>query len=47
MTDRFKISTVVENGHPHYKIVDCKTNKEVHCEFGELNSTLYELMEDW
>ena len=44
MIERFVISTVVENGHPHYKILDCKSGKEIHCDFGELNSTLYELM---
>lgn len=46
MVERFRVSTVVENGHPHYKIVDHKTGCEIHCDFGELNSTLYELMED-
>jgi hypothetical protein len=44
MEERFKISTVIENGCLHYKIFDCKTFKEVHCDIGELNSTLYELM---
>lgn len=33
MSKRFKISTVVENGHPHYKIMDLVNGKEVHCEF--------------
>ena len=44
MEERFKISTVIENGYLHYKIFDYKTCKEVHCDIGELNSTLYELM---
>ena len=44
MAERFRISTVVENGHPHYKILDCKSGKEFHCDFGELNNILYELM---
>lgn len=47
MDRRFDIDTIVENGYPHYKIVDRKTGREIHCDFGELNSTLYELMEDW
>lgn len=45
MEKRFEISTVVENGHPHYRIHDYKTGKTVHCDFGELNITLDEMME--
>ena len=45
MERRFCIDTVVENWHPHYKITDYKTGKEVHCDFGELNATLDELLE--
>lgn len=44
MERRFRISTVVENGHPHYKVEDLVTGNEIHCDFGELNTTLYELM---
>jgi len=47
MEERFKISTIVENGHPHYKIYDYKTGKTVHCDFGELNIILDELMGEW
>lgn len=44
MREGFKIDTVVENGHPHYKITDLKDGNEIHCDFGELNEVLYELM---
>lgn len=44
MVERFRISTVVENGYPHYKVEDLVTGNEIHCDFGELNTTLYELM---
>lgn len=44
MTERFRISTVVENGHPHYKVEDLVNGNEIHCDFGELNNILYELM---
>lgn len=43
--DHFNINIVNENGHIHYKIVDTRNNKEIHCDINELNSTLYELME--
>lgn len=46
MSYRFTISTVVENGHAHYKIFDYQTGKTVHCDFGELNAILNELMEE-
>lgn len=42
---RFKISTIIENGYPHYKIYDCKNGRTVHCDINELNETLVELME--
>ena len=46
MENRFKISTVIENGHPHYKITDYKTGQTVHCDLGELNIILKELREE-
>lgn len=44
MENRFNINVVVENGYPHYKITDNKTGKTVHCDFNELNETMYEMM---
>lgn len=46
MEMRFVISTVTHNGYPHYKILDNKTGKTVHCDLDELNDTLYEMMEE-
>mgnify|MGYP005805627769 CR=1 FL=1 len=46
MIRRFKVETIIENGMGHYKITDQKTGKIIHCDFGELNSILYELMEE-
>ena len=45
MTERLVISWVVENGHPHYKIYDKVTEKEVHCDENELNEIIWELLE--
>lgn len=46
MNKRFNISTVIENGHPHYKVYDIKTGKTIHCDLNELNETIYELIEE-
>ena len=46
MTKRFKIDTVIEKGQGHYKIIDQITGSEIHCDFNELNETMYELMEE-
>ena len=45
MTDRFSISWVVENGHPHYKVYDKVTDIEIHCDENELNETIWQLLE--
>jgi hypothetical protein len=45
MSMRFKIETVIKNGCTLCKIIDHKTGKEIHCDFDELNTILYELME--
>ena len=42
--ERFLINWVVENGHPHYKIYDKVTDQTVHCDEGELNETILELL---
>ena len=43
MEKRFKISIAVENGRPHYKVLDYKTGKTVHCDLNELNETTCEM----
>ena len=45
MSDRFMISWVVENGHPHYKVYDKLTDMEIHCDENELNETIWQLLE--
>ena len=46
MESRFVISTVTQNGYPHYKIFDNKTGQTVYCDLNELNDTLYKMMEE-
>lgn len=46
MIRRFKITRVVENGYPHYKIEDLVTEQIVHCDINELNETLLEMIGD-
>ena len=44
MIDRFTITTVVENGYPHYKVHDNLTDNEIHCDLNELNETIWKLL---
>ena len=44
-TSRFTITTVVENGYPHYKVHDNLTGNEIHCDLNELNETIWQLLE--
>ena len=44
-TSRFTITTVVENGYPHYKVHDNFTDNEIHCDLNELNETIWQLLE--
>ena len=44
-TSRFTITTVVENGYPHYKVYDNLTDNEIHCDLNELNETIWQLLE--
>ena len=43
-TSRFTITTIVENGYPHYKVYDSLTDNEIHCDLNELNETIWELL---
>ena len=44
MVDRFTVTTIVENGYPHYKVYDNLTDNEIHCDLNELNETIWELL---
>ena len=44
MVERFTITTVVENGYPHYKVYDNLTDNEIHCDLNELNEIIWELL---
>ena len=44
-TSRVIITTVVENGYPHYKVHDNLTGNEIHCDLNELNETIWQLLE--
>ena len=41
---RFTITTIVENGYPHYKVHDNLTNNEIYCDLNELNETIWKLL---
>ena len=45
MVERFTITTIVENGYPHYKVYDNLTDNEIHCDLNELNETIWQLLE--
>ena len=45
MVERFIITTIVENGYPHYKVHDNLTDNEIHCDLNELNETIWQLLE--
>ena len=42
---RFTITTIVENGYPHYKVHDKLTGNEIHCDMNKLNETIWQLLE--
>ena len=44
MVERFTITTIVENGYPHYKVYDNLTDNEIHCDLNELNETIWKLL---
>ena len=44
MVERFTITTIVENGYPHYKVHDNLTGNEIHCDLNELNETIWKLL---
>ena len=45
MVERFTVTTIVENGYPHYKVYDNLTDNEIHCDLNELNETIWQLLE--
>ena len=44
MVERFTITTIVENGYPHYKVHDNLTDNEINCDLNELNETIWQLL---
>ena len=44
MVERFIITTIVENGYPHYKVHDNLTDNEIHCDLNELNEIIWQLL---
>ena len=44
MVERFTITTIVENGYPHYKVHDNLTDNEIHCDMNELNEIIWKLL---
>ena len=44
MVERFTITTIIENGYPHYKVHDNLTDNEIHCDLNELNETIWQLL---
>ena len=43
-TSRFTITTIVENGYPHYTVYDTLTGNEIHCDLHDLNETIWQLL---
>lgn len=43
MDERFIVKTIIEHGHPHYKITDVETGNVTHCDCNELRETIDEL----
>ena len=42
---RFIITTIVENGYPHYKVHDNLIGNQIHCDMNKLNETIWQLLE--
>ena len=42
-TSRFTITTIVENGYPHYKVHDNLTDNEIHCDMKKITMILNKL----
>lgn len=44
MSDRFVISTLMNDGQLYYKIHDKESGKNIECNIGELNRTIWKLL---
>ena len=47
MAERFSVSTLVNDGGLYYRVYDKKTEKIIECNVGELNQTIWKLLEVW
>ena len=45
MLERFSVSTLMNNGGLYYRVYDKKTEKIIECNVGELNQTIWKLLE--
>ena len=45
MSERFSVSTLVNDGRLYYRVYDKKTEKIIECNVGELNQTIWKLLE--
>ena len=45
MSERFSVSTLVNDGGLYYRVYDKKTEKIIECNVGELNQTIGKLLE--
>ena len=45
MAERFSVSTLVNDGGLYYRVYDKKTEKIIECNVGELNQTIWKLLE--
>ena len=44
MSDRFAISTLINDGQLYYKVHDKESGKIVECNIGELKRTIWKLL---
>ena len=44
MSERFSVSTLVNDGGLYYRVYDKKTEKIIECNVGELNQTIWKLL---
>ena len=45
MTERFSVLTLMNDGGLYYRVYDKKTEKIIECNVGELNQTIWKLLE--
>ena len=45
MSERFSVSTLVRDDGLYYRVYDNKSGKIIECNVGELNQTIWKLLE--